>query len=78
MLWEKERESRLKETLARLPRPETIAVLVGPEGGLTDEEAELAARGGFIPVSLGDRILRTETAGLAILAILQFYWGDIG
>ncbi len=78
MLWEKERCNRLKETLARFPRPESIAVLVGPEGGLYDGEAETAIQGGFIPVSLGDRIVRTETAGLVILAVLQFYWGDIG
>jgi 16S rRNA (uracil1498-N3)-methyltransferase len=78
MLWEKEQGNRLKETLARFSQPESIAVLVGPEGGLPDDEAEHAVQGGFIPVSLGDRIVRTETAGLVILAILQFYWGDIG
>lgn len=78
MLWEKERDIRLKQTLARLPHPESVAVLVGPEGGLTDDEAAHAAQGGFIPVSLGERIVRTETAGLVILAILQFYWGDLG
>ncbi len=78
MLWEKEHHTRLKETLARFRRPESIAVLVGPEGGLHDDEATNAVQSGFIPVSLGDRIVRTETAGLVILAILQFYWGDIG
>lgn len=78
LLWEKEPDNRLKETLERFSRPESIAVLVGPEGGLHDDEAEYAVQGGFIPISLGDRIVRTETAGLAILAILQFYWGDIG
>ncbi len=78
MLWEKERGNRLKETLGRFSQPESIAVLVGPEGGFPDDEAETAVQGGFIPVSLGDRIVRTETAGLVMLAILQFYWGDIG
>lgn len=78
ILWEKEHGNRLKEVLAGLPRPESVAVLVGPEGGLPDDEAEIAVQGGFIPVSLGDRIVRTETASLVILAILQFYWGDIG
>ncbi len=78
LLWEKESSNRLKETLARFPQPESIAVLVGPEGGLPDDEAEIAVQSGFIPVSLGTRIVRTETAGLVILAILQFCWGDVG
>jgi 16S rRNA (uracil1498-N3)-methyltransferase len=52
--------------------------MVGPEGGLTPEEAETAINAGFIPITLGSRILRTETAAIAILAILQFFWGDIG
>jgi 16S rRNA (uracil1498-N3)-methyltransferase len=78
MLWEREQDNRLKETLTRFSHPNSVAVLVGPEGGLHDEEAEHAIQGGFIPVSLGDRIVRTETASLVVLAILQFYWGDIG
>lgn len=78
LLWEEEAGNRLKEVLARLPAPESVAVIIGPEGGLSAEEAATAREGGFIPVSLGSRILRTETAGLAILAILQFYWGDLG
>ncbi|HLO26026.1 MAG TPA: RsmE family RNA methyltransferase, partial [Geobacteraceae bacterium] len=64
--------------LARLPLPETIALIIGPEGGLTTEEAARARDCGFIPVSLGKRIVRTETAGIVMLAILQFYWGDLG
>ena len=78
LLWEGEKVNRLKDTLAGLPKPETIALIVGPEGGLTAEEAATATDGGFIPVSLGPRIVRTETAGLVMMAILQFYWGDIG
>ena len=78
LLWEEERDNRLKETLARLPLPETIALIIGPEGGLTTEEAASARDCGFIPVSLGKRIVRTETAGIVMLAILQFYWGDLG
>ena len=78
LLWEGEKVNRLKDTLANLPKPETIALIVGPEGGLTAEEAAMATDGGFIPVSLGPRIVRTETAGLVMMAILQFYWGDIG
>ncbi|ABQ28432.1 16S rRNA (uracil(1498)-N(3))-methyltransferase [Geotalea uraniireducens] len=78
LLWEEEQGNRLKETLSGLPIPESIAVLVGPEGGLTAEEAAAASACGFIPLSLGKRIVRTETAGIIILSILQFYWGDIG
>ena len=78
LLWEGEKVNRLKDTLAGLPKPESIALIVGPEGGLTAEEAATATDGGFIPVSLGPRIVRTETAGLVMMAILQFYWGDIG
>jgi 16S rRNA (uracil1498-N3)-methyltransferase len=55
-----------------------LGLLIGPEGGLTDEERRLAEHGGFRPVRLGPRILRTETAPLAALAVLQFLAGDLG
>ncbi|HLK70522.1 MAG TPA: 16S rRNA (uracil(1498)-N(3))-methyltransferase [Steroidobacteraceae bacterium] len=54
----------------------SIALLVGPEGGLAAEEIELAHRAGFQAVSLGPRILRTETAPLAALAAVQALVGD--
>ena len=78
LLWEEEKAGTLKKLLAGTPPPERIAVLVGPEGGLTDEEVLSAVNCGFISVSLGRRIVRTETAGPTILSILQFNWGDIG
>jgi 16S rRNA (uracil1498-N3)-methyltransferase len=78
LLWEKEKSNRLKTVLSGMPAPESIAVMVGPEGGLTEGEAETAVENGFIPVTMGSRILRTETAAIAILAILQFFWGDMG
>ena len=53
-----------------------ICLLVGAEGGLTDDEISLAALEGFIPVRLGNRILRTETAPLAAIATMQTIWGD--
>ena len=53
-----------------------IIVLVGAEGGLTPEEERLARAADFIPVTLGERVLRTETAGLAALAAIQALWGD--
>ena len=58
------------------PRDATVTVLIGPEGGLSQHERETATQHGFAPVSLGPRILRTETASLAILSILQSRWGD--
>ncbi|MGD9889319.1 MAG: 16S rRNA (uracil(1498)-N(3))-methyltransferase [Halothiobacillaceae bacterium] len=62
--------------LRELPRPTRLSVLIGPEGGLSDKEIGLAIERGFTPVKLGTRILRTETAGLAILAAAQTLWGD--
>lgn len=62
--------------LRELPRPMSLSVLIGPEGGLSDKEIGLAIEWGFTPVKLGTRILRTETAGLAILAAAQTLWGD--
>lgn len=62
-------------TLA-LAGPE-VDLLVGPEGGLADDELAAAVRAGFAAASLGARVLRTETAGLAALAILQSRLGDI-
>lgn len=53
-----------------------VTILVGPEGGLTDDERELAALAGFVPVRFGPRILRTETAPLAAIAALQALYGD--
>ncbi|MDH3490961.1 MAG: 16S rRNA (uracil(1498)-N(3))-methyltransferase [Gammaproteobacteria bacterium] len=65
--------------LARIHAPETkVCVLIGPEGGFSDVEYEGADVAGFQPVSLGPRVLRTETAAIAALAILQSLWGDLG
>lgn len=78
LLWEGERTTGLRESFQGFQAPESVAVVVGPEGGLSAAEVEQAMAHGFIPVSLGRRILRTETAGLAMLSILQFCWGDMG
>ncbi len=78
LLWEGEQTVRLRESLEAHAAPESVAVVVGPEGGLSADEVKQAVARGFTPVSLGRRILRTETAGLAVLSILQFQWGDIG
>ena len=54
-----------------------IALLIGPEGGFTDEEVETCVQVGIMPISLGPRILRAETASIAALALLQHRFGDL-
>ena len=56
--------------------PSAAWLLVGPEGGLDDEESQAALQAGWTPLRLGPRVLRTETAGLAALAALQLKFGD--
>ncbi len=64
--------------LADLPFPkQPLAVLIGPEGGLTDAEVQFAQQRGFQAVRLGPRVLRTETAAVAVLAAIQTLWGDL-
>ena len=62
--------------LADLPRPRSVTLLAGPEGGFTAVEADLAQQRGFVALRLGPRVLRTETAALAALAAMQVLWGD--
>jgi 16S rRNA (uracil1498-N3)-methyltransferase len=64
--------------LRDLPAPEAgdVTLLSGPEGGFSDRERNLARQAGFTPVRLGPRILRTETAVLAALSVVQSLWGD--
>ncbi len=64
-------------TLRTLNRTQSAALLSGPEGGLSNAEISQATSCGFIAVSLGPRILRTETAGIACVAALQSLWGDL-
>lgn len=58
------------------PENKRITLLTGPEGGFSDRERELAVAAGFIPIRLGHRILRAETASLAALSAVQMLWGD--
>ena len=68
-----------RQTLAELDDVvnREISVLAGPEGGLTDAEQAAAAKRGYIPVRLGPRTLRTETAAVAAVTALQVLWGDL-
>jgi 16S rRNA (uracil1498-N3)-methyltransferase len=66
------------ESLAGLVNtPPRVELLVGPEGGLEKAEFDAARRAGFRPVRLGPRVLRTETAAIAALAVLQSRHGDL-
>ncbi|WP_410474341.1 16S rRNA (uracil(1498)-N(3))-methyltransferase [Guyparkeria sp. TX1] len=60
------------------PRPNGVALLVGPEGGLTSDEVALAGEHGFRALTIGPRILRAETAAITGVAVLQYQWGDLG
>lgn len=62
--------------LERPPRAQ-VSLLIGPEGGLTASEIAAASTAGFVPVRLGPRILRTETAPLAAISAIQLLWGDL-
>jgi 16S rRNA (uracil1498-N3)-methyltransferase len=57
-------------------RPEEVWLMAGPEGGYTGEEEQAALNAGWLPLRLGPRILRTETAALAAVASIQGAWGD--
>ncbi len=67
------------ESLRNIPQPPIsahLALVIGPEGGFTQEEEAVISHTGFIPVRLGRRILRTESAALAAISALQTLWGD--
>jgi 16S rRNA (uracil1498-N3)-methyltransferase len=57
--------------------PAKVELLIGPEGGLDDEEVNRAQAAGYVPVKLGPRVLRTETAAITALTVLQAMWGDL-
>jgi len=76
--WEGEHSRGLRETLQNVPKSREISLLIGPEGGFAEEEIAAAQDRGVAPVSLGPRILRAETAGLAAAAAILFELGDLG
>jgi 16S rRNA (uracil1498-N3)-methyltransferase len=75
--WEEEKANSLKASLQHL-RGKRISIFIGPEGGLTLEEVSLAQAAGGEIVTLGPRILRTETAGLAVVSMVLYELGDLG
>lgn len=76
--WEEENLESFKKVLGENESREDFYVFIGPEGGFTPAEVDLARSHGIRPVTLGPRILRTETAGLTVLAIIQYQFGDLG
>lgn len=82
--WLQERQEEVKLTLhPGCPNPAPVdqqissaALLIGPEGGLSESEVKLTQEAGFLPLSLGPRVLRTETAPVVALSLLQHWWGD--
>ena len=78
--WESALKLILHPAQTNPPVPDSCAelvLLVGPEGGFSDAEVDRAAASGFQPFSLGPRVLRTETAPLAAIALAQARWGDL-
>lgn len=77
--WENESTRSLKQVLeGQNGIPEQVMVLIGPEGGFSLQEVENARSRGAVPVTLGPRILRTETAGLVVASALLYHFGDLG
>jgi len=72
ILWEMERENSLRRVLEGRGKSQRISVLIGPEGGLSVKETEYAMGRGWERVTIGPRILRTETAGLAVLSAIMY------
>jgi 16S rRNA (uracil1498-N3)-methyltransferase len=75
LLWEEERGVSLQGALAA--KPNDVALLVGPEGGWAAAEVEAARRAGFVPVGLGPRVLRVETAAIVAVALVQAAAGGL-
>ena len=76
IFWEMENKKSLKDVNPETA-PSSASVLIGPEGGFTQEEVETARSYGFHSLGLGPRIFRAETAPLVVLSLLQAKWGDI-
>lgn len=74
--YENEQELRLKAVLRGAKEPSAVAFFIGPEGGISGDEIDALMAADFRPVSLGKRILRTETAGFAVLAAIRYELED--
>ena len=77
LFWEEEKQTRLRNILDSLTG-NAITLIIGPEGGFDEKEVVLLRERGALSVSLGERILRTETAGIAAMACVMYHHGDLG
>jgi len=77
LLWEGEKRVTLRGVLKGAQGVKSVTVLIGPEGGFSEDEVGKAVEKGFVAVSLGELILRTETAPIAALSILQYEFGGV-
>lgn len=77
LFWEREGQLTLKQVYETERNVQAVLLVIGPEGGFSSEEADETRRHGFRSVQLGRRILRSETAALAALSVVQFLWGDM-
>ena len=78
LLWEGEKRVTIKDVLKGVQEVKGVTVLIGPEGGFSEDEIGKAVEKGFVAVSLGELILRTETAPITALSILQYEFGGQG
>ena len=77
LLWEHAAQG-LREVIDGRAAPRSVLVAIGPEGSWSEQEVQRARQAGFAVARFGPRILRTDTAGIAALAVLQSRWGDLG
>lgn len=75
--WEDETEVSLKTAMSKFNDNEDVYILIGPEGGLDKDEVDTAREYGWMSVTLGKRILRTETAPLTLLSAIAYHLGDL-
>ena len=75
--WEDASGRRMKDAFAERPDARDIGIVIGPEGGMSEAEVEALGQAGALAVTLGPRILRTETASVVSAALAMQLWGDI-
>ena len=76
--YENEEAKGIGEVISDVQNIKKIGIIIGPEGGFAQEEVELLSEAGAKSVKLGPRILRTETAGVVTVALVQYVLGDLG
>jgi len=77
MLWEEEKNNHLRDTLNKMTGVSDLSVIVGPEGGLTRDEASRAKESGALTVGLGNRILRTEIAAMVAVTMILYHRNEM-